>query len=146
MADLVQTAASVAPISGVPNQLQTVVAGAAITAGQVVYKDFLTGNWFPATGTIDANHAGQYGCGIALDSAPGAGQYFTVLLAGQINLGAALSIGQVYAVSCSGIAGNIAPYSDLIGGNFVTILGVAVSASVLVMPWSGPLVSNVSHA
>lgn len=144
MADLIQTPASV--IQGSPFQSFTGVSGAAITAGQSVYRKNADQKFYPAQANGSQEQAGQYGGGIALDSAPGAGQYVTILQAGQINLGATLTVGQTYVTSPSGTLGAIAPISDLGTGNYVTILGVAISASILVVPWSGPFASNSQHS
>jgi hypothetical protein len=62
-----------------------------------------------------------------------------VQTAGNINLGATLTVGQIYVLSAT--AGGIAPVADLATGHYPSILGVATTASNLLM---GILVSNVA--
>ena len=140
MADLTQTASSVAP--GTPAFKLTGIVNAAVVAGQPCYQGN-DGYWYPAVND-SALHAGSNRLAIALDSAPGAGQPVTLLTSGQMNLGATLTVGETYVVSKN--TGKIAPISDLIAGNFVSILGVAISTTILETPPSGPFASGVTHA
>jgi hypothetical protein len=141
MSDLTQTPANV--LAGNPSITGYGLAGAAIVAGNSIYLN-TDGYWYPAQANSTSTVAGGLQCAIALDSAPGAAQPFTYQRSGQINLGATLAIGQVYVVAADN-AGAIAPYSDLASGNYVTVLGVAVSSSLLLIPGSGPLASGVVH-
>lgn len=141
MADLVVVAASVAPQGPFYQSVQG-TAGAAITAGQSVYLKNSDKKWYPALAAGSVEQSGQYGAGIALDSAPGAGQAITVFVSGTIDLGVELTLGQLYVVSAN--AGGIAPSSDLISGNFVTILGVGQTDKLFVTASGGPLASNVT--
>lgn len=144
MADLVQTPSSVAIGSGIfPLTVRGVAGEAGILAGMPVYQKAADQKWYMALAGGSQQQSGQYGCGIAVDSAPGAGQYFTILQSGEINLGATVTAGVVYVVSAN--AGKIAPYTDLASGNWVTILGAAISASLVDMPRGGPFVANVQH-
>jgi hypothetical protein len=74
-----------------------------------------------------ASNADVYG--IALTGSSN-GQPVIVLRSGTINLGATLAVGKVYVLSTSGA---IAPFDDIAGTEFVTVLGVAASASSLVL-------------
>lgn len=124
MADLSITAASVAA----GDSYVTCIAAAAVTAGQVVYKDPITGKF----GLADCNSgtvAARTPYGIALNSAPGAGQPLSVQPRGAITPGATLTPGEAYYLSAN--PGAICPVGDLTSGMYPTILGIAVSASVL---------------
>jgi hypothetical protein len=46
-----------------------------------------------------------------------------------VNLGATLAVGQIYVVSAT--KGAIAPYADLVTNDYVIILGVATTTSLL---------------
>ena len=118
MADLAITAANVA---GSGDQRQG-VAGGSITAGQPVRK---SGSQLIAAS--DASAADAAVVGIALHAAS-SGQPLVYLASGNIDLGATLAIGKVYVLSTSG---GIAPVDDIAGGEFVTVLGVATTASNL---------------
>lgn len=121
MADVSVTASAVIGAG----QFQTVVSGAAITAGQPVY----VANGIASLAKADtAPHAAANG--IAVTSAPGAGQPVLVQGGGSITFNACFTKGLVYVVSAAN-AGGIAPFGDLSSGNYVTILGVALSTTVL---------------
>ena len=123
MADLSITASNVVQAEGALTDQGT--AGATITAGMPVYKDATdSGHLKPAADTALA----VSGCvGIALHAAAD-GQPLTYQRSGGINLGATLSIGMPYIVSAAGL---IAPISDGVIGDHMTILGVATTASNL---------------
>lgn len=125
MADLSITAANVAP--GANARKETVTAGATITAGTPVYKDTADNDEYKAS---DADAAGTADSdGIALTGSSDGQPLVIQKSGGSINLGATLVVGQVYVVSTT--AGGIAPYADLLSGDYVTILGVATSTSLL---------------
>lgn len=125
--DLTITPANVAAQSGASID-RSGTAGAAITAGQVVYKDSADGNKLKLA---DAN-AGTEGAdvrrpyGIALHGAS-AGQPLAVLTGGDINLGATITEGTIYILS--GTAGGIAPAADLVSGMSTVILGVGTGTA-----------------
>ena len=123
MADLTQTPANVR--RQVATQRTSVTAGEVITPGMPVYRSTADNEWYKAADTSAALAAAG---GIALTNA-GDGDVLDVATDGPINVGATLTIGEIYVLS--GTAGNIAPVGDLASGNFVTILGVASSASQL---------------
>lgn len=125
MANLTVTAASVIPGAGAKSTPG--IAGATITAGQVVAKD-------PATGKFvlcDSNHATaalRIPKGIALNGA-GDGQPITVHTEGPLAFGAILTAGTDYWVSDT--PGAICPRADVGSGERAVLLGLATSTSVL---------------
>jgi hypothetical protein len=122
MADLTITAANVVVVSGAVKRTEN--ASATITAGQAVYLNSNT-EW----ALCDADVQSTANCnGIALHASLN-NQPLTVMSGGVINLGATLAVGEVYAVSTT--AGGIAPVADLASGDFVTVLGVALTAANL---------------
>lgn len=137
MADLVITAASVAPGAGA--RLATGTAGATITAGQSVYIDSsnLVQKTNAATSAILAAAAG-----IALNNAA-SGQPVTYQTAGNITIGATLTTGAVYIVSGAS-AGGIAPVGDLTSGWFTNIELVAISTTVatIIIQGGNPLTAH----
>ena len=134
MADLVQTAANVQAGTGSTTQRKN--AAVAVTAGDAVYVD--------ATGALDLCEndltAVEAACvGIALNDAA-IGQPVVYQTSGRINIGATLTVGEVYVVGAA--PGAVAPVADVIATEFMTVLGVAVSTSELEM---GILQSGVAH-
>lgn len=130
MADLTITATSV--VAGGNAVVTNGVAGAAITAGQVVYLDSGSGTYKLA----DNNLAGaEAPAGIALNGAA-SGQRVAVQTAGKIAIGATLTAGSAYCLSSTG--GGICPASDLTTGDVVVQLGLAVSTSVLDLRINAP--------
>jgi hypothetical protein len=126
MADLTITATSVVPGSGAKKE--TGVAGAAITAGQVVYKDASDSDKFKLADNDSATAAVRSPYGIALHGAA-SGQPLTVLLAGPITIGATTAVGTVYCLSST--AGGICPSADIATGDYNTIVGIGTSTSVI---------------
>lgn len=126
MADLSVTAASVVTSSG--NALDG-TAGATITAGQVLYVDTADSNKLKLA-QADGTALQATVAGIALHGAA-SGQPIRYQATGTINVGATLTVGQVYVVSAT--AGSIAPYSDLTSSDYVSVLGVATTAAILSM-------------
>jgi hypothetical protein len=135
MADLSVTAANVAKISGT---VRTVTAGASIAAGDAVYRDTTDANEYKG---CRANVLASSKCeGIALDNAEN-GQPLTILTHGTIDIGATVSIGEVYTVSGHVSTGKIAPHSDLGSNEFVTVIGVGITTARIKM---NLLVSDVA--
>lgn len=108
---------------------------AAVTAGQVVYEN--SSSKF-ALAQCDGTAAEAAAVGIALTSAPGADQDLVVITKGLLTM-SGLTKGTVYAVSAT--AGGIAPVADLVSGNYVTVLGVAISSTQLLVD---PIVSGIT--
>lgn len=127
MADITVTAANVVPSTGAVTERGT--AGETIAAGKFVEKDPTTKKYMLADSNSGTKSV-QRGRGIALNSAS-LDQALVVQTAGNINLGATLVKGTTYALSET--PGGIQPTTDLASGEFVTILGTAISASILKM-------------
>jgi hypothetical protein len=126
MADLVITAASV--VAGSTATKETGVAGASITAGQVCYKDASDGGKFKLADNDSATAAVRAPYGIALHAA-GSGQPLTVLKEGPITIGATTAVGTIYCLSST--AGGIAPSADNAAGDYVSIVGIGTSTTVI---------------
>lgn len=102
------------------------IAGATITAGQVVYKDSSTLQFALADADGAASLRAPYG--IALNGAS-AGQPLAVLVSGLVTIGATMTAGTVYYLGDT--PGAIVPVGDLNSGDYPTIIGIATSTSVL---------------
>lgn len=128
MADLTITAGNV--IAGAGASVRHGHAGATVTAGQVVYLDeATTGEWLLADSDAAAAAArGSGKIGIALNGASD-GQPLAVQTDGEVTIGAALTAGLDYYLSDE--PGGICPQADLATGDYVTLVGVAISTSVL---------------
>lgn len=124
MADLTITAASV--IAGANSKKHSGTAGATITAGQVVYQD-ATGKFLLADAD-SAAAAARDPFGISLNGASD-GQPLVVHKGGDITIGATLTPGAEYVLADE--PGAIGVRSDLATGDYVVVVGIAKSASVL---------------
>ena len=123
MADLSITAASVVRVTGLA---VTKYAGAAITQGQVIYLDSVTGTMLPADANVLASSAA---IGVALNAAA-IGQPVSYLPAGgTITIGAAVVAGKAYYVSTT--IGAICLESDLAAGDFAHFVGFAISGTAI---------------
>lgn len=125
MTDIAITAANVVKGSGSSTESGT--AGAAVTAGKLLYKDSATDTWKLAdsnSATVAARSPG----GIALNDAA-SGQPVQVLTGGNITIGGTVAPGTFYIASAN--AGGIAPSSDAATGWYPALVGVGVSASVI---------------
>jgi hypothetical protein len=135
MADLSITVTGVHPYSTAT--VSRVQAGEALTEGQVVY--------LKADGTYwkcDANEeAKAVAAGIVISPAPAADDYCVIQTAGDIDLGATLTVGEIYCVSDT--AGGIMPCGDLSTGEYVTIVGIATAANKLAIDF---VVGAIAHA
>lgn len=130
MSDISITAANV--LKGADAMIEHGTAGASVTAGQPVYLDETTGKLLLS----DNNAAGKKSVrGIALHAAA-SGQPLTIQRRGDITIGATLTPGSRYYLSAT--AGGIAPEADLDTGMDVVLLGLAKSASVLVLDVQSP--------
>lgn len=135
MADLSITPANVVP--GANAQTRTGIAGATITAGQIVRINTADGKYVLA----DADAAGINTVTRFFMALHGASnnQPLTVLIEGDVTLGAVMTAGTSYYVSPT--AGGIAPRADIVTGDNVILLGASRSTSVLVYR---PLVPGVT--
>ena len=135
MADLTITAASV--LKGTGAITETLIAGAAITAGQSVYKDASDANKAKLTDADSATAAARVFYGIALNGAA-SGQPVVVQTGGIITIGATVAVGVAYYLSDT--AGGICPFADLESGDYPTIIGIGVSTTAIKI---GPLAAGV---
>lgn len=127
MADLSQTATSVVPSGNSSVRTAEGTAGATITAGMPVYLDSTDANSVkPADASAQAS---AVVVGIALNGGADGQpiEYCTEDTA--LNVGATLAVGAVYVASAT--AGGIAPEADIGSGEYVTVLGVAMTPSAL---------------
>lgn len=125
MADLSITAANVLAGSGATTENGT--AGAAVTAGQVIYKDATTGKFLLAdNNSVTAGARSPYG--IALHAAA-ANQPLAIIRKGPVTIGATLTAGTAYYLSDT--PGGICPVADLASGENVVLIGLAASTTVL---------------
>ena len=133
--DITQTAANVLGNTGSPTAPK--ICGATIEAGNVLYEDGTNGMKL-AKGDVVAT-AGVVGIaqGGGADNQP-----VIVQTGGIINVGATLTLGETYMLSAAN-AGKIAPVGDIAGTNSPTILGVAISTSLLQL---GINISGILHA
>lgn len=122
MTDLSITAANVTARRGAT--IVRGIAGATITAGQVVYKNATTGKYELAD--ADGAAALRVGVGIALHAASN-NQPLAIITKGGLNAGATVAIGTVYALADE--PGAICPVADLANGDYVTTLGIGVTTS-----------------
>ena len=138
MADVTITAASVTPGTGATQTSLT--AGAAITAGQVVYKD-TNGKAQLASAVSVALNATVYG--IALNNAAN-GQPVVVQTAGLITIGGTVVLGAIYLVSGNN-PGGVAPATDLTVNWRPVILGIATTTGAIQLQFNVSAVT-IQHA
>ncbi len=125
MADITITAANV--VAGSSARITHGTAGAAVTAGQVVYKDSADGK-FKLADCDSATAAVRSPVGITLNGAAN-NQPMAIVNSGPVTIGATLTPGATYYLSQN--PGGIAPFADLSTGDYPVIIGIAISASVL---------------
>lgn len=123
MADLSITATSVLP--GGNAKTVDYPAGAAITAGQVVYLDTSTGS-VKLADCDSGTSAVRSPLGIALNGAA-SGQPVEVLTEGEITIGATVEASVPYFLSPT--AGGICPLADVASGDYAVFLGFGVSTT-----------------
>lgn len=126
MADLSITAANVGVTSNAVVELVQV--GETVTQGQPAYKKALDGLYYKADANASSATAAAVGVFLTPASTNG---YAMIAKSGSILAGATLTVGETYVVSAT--AGGIAPLADVTTGWYVTILGVASSASTLAL-------------
>lgn len=123
MADITVTPANVIVSTGATKVDGTF--GETVTAGAALYKKSTDSEWYLA----QADSATEDDLvGIALDGGANAQPGF-IQTRGNITIGGTVAIGQVYVVSA--LYGKIAPWSDLVATNYVTIVGIGISATVI---------------
>lgn len=125
MADLVVVPANVELISG---PQETAVAGASITAGDVIYED-RADNYEHKPADADAGTPTTPVKGIALHDAED-GQPVTFAKPGaKVELGVATTVGELYLLSIN--AGGIRPRGDLASGQRTVLVGFGTSDAKL---------------
>ena len=125
MADLSITAGNVTAGTGaVVKSGSTTLAGETITAGMAVYLKSSDSKYYKAQN--DGTSAEAAVVGIALTGSS-SGQPISVQTGGPINAGGTVAVGETYYVSAN--AGGIAPYGDIGAGDYVSIIGVGITAS-----------------
>lgn len=104
------------------------IAGAAITAGQVLYKDAADSNKLKLA-DADGAAALRNVCGIALNSAAAGQPVEYCIKDPALVIGATITIG--YVAILSSTAGGIAPVADGVNPSEMIILGVGVSTTAM---------------
>lgn len=124
MADLTITAANVA-IGGSDSQTKIVQVGEAVTHGEPLYRLSSDGKYYLG----DADDAAKDDVSVLALTAAALDGYALVLTGGPVSFGAILTVGEIYVLSDT--PGGIKPEGDLGSGDYVTILGVASTTSLL---------------
>lgn len=135
MADLTITSANV--VAGANASVEPGVAGEVIAAGKAVYLSATTKRWMLADSNSAAAEA-RKATGVALNGAS-LNQPVAVQKAGDVTIGATLTPGTAYYLSDT--PGGICPIADLGAGEYVCLLGLAKSATVLALDIQFPNVS-----
>ena len=123
MADLTINAADVVPPA---TGVNAGTAGDAVAAGQSGYLDSTDGNRVKLA-DADNTAATAEAVGVAVNSAPKAGQPVSYLTLGDLTVTSGVTVGEIYVVS--GTAGGVAPEGDLASSDYVTILGIGKTAT-----------------
>jgi hypothetical protein len=124
MADLTITPANVLRGTSGGEIIESGVAGATITAGQVIYRDPSVNTWKLSQCDGTALEAG-IGTTLAISlHAALASQPITYIRGGSLGLGAILANGEIYVLS--GTPGGIAPIGDLATNDYVVLLGAGM--------------------
>lgn len=127
MTDLSVTAANVVP--GTDARQEVGVAGETITAGQALYKSSTTGKWMKA----DSNSAtaeARAATAIALTGSS-LNQPIVVQTSGTITIGATMTAGIQYYLSDT--PGGICPVADIGSGEYVDLVGLSTSTTVMTL-------------
>lgn len=125
MTDVVITAANV--VKGAGAKTRTGIAGATITAGQVVYSDASDSNKLKLADS-DGATALRTPVGIALHGAA-SGQPLTYQYEGLLTIGGTVAAGIIYV--CSDTPGGLMPSDDLETGDYTTVMAIGQSTSVI---------------
>lgn len=135
MADLTITPTSV--VRGANARTETGTAGETIGAGKAVYKSSTTGLYMLADSNSATAEARQ-ATGIALNGAS-VNQPLTVVKGGDVTIGATMTAGTAYYLSDT--PGGICPVTDVGAGEYVCLIGLAKSTTVLTVGIQFPNVS-----
>jgi hypothetical protein len=123
MADISITATAVVPVSGYG--FVDMVAGEAVARGKPVYTKAADGLAYLAS--CETTSALATVTGIALNDGA-ANQPVRIMTSGNVAYGSVFTVGMIYVLSASGA---IAPHSDLASSDYVSVLGVATTATNL---------------
>jgi hypothetical protein len=123
MTDLVITAASV--VKGTGAKTIPGILGGTVTAGQAVYRD-ATSKKFLVSDSDSATAGVRELVGIALNGGA-INQPVVVQTEGPITIGATVVVGTVYVNSDT--PGGIMPAADLEAGDYVSVVGIGISAT-----------------
>lgn len=124
MAAITVTAANVLRVDG--EVVNGHLAGVAITAGDAVYIDTAGAAQLLTNATSVGSGVGSPLVGIALNDA-GAGQPVQILKpGGTVNIGGTVAVGKQF---CAGTAGGIIPVDDIATGEYITTIGVGITAA-----------------
>jgi len=126
MTDLSVTAANVLPGAGA--QVESGMAGGTITAGKAVYK--ASDGSIVAADSSSATLAARQPVGIALNGASAGQPVEYMKLGGEITIGAAMTAGVTYYLS-GAVAGNLCPLADVGASEYLCIIGIAKSTTLL---------------
>lgn len=125
MADISITAANC--ISSDVGSAEHGVAGATITAGQVVYRD-PDDNRYKLADSNSATAAARSPRGIALNGAAN-GQPLAIHRDGPLTIGATLTANTAYYLSDT--PGGICPLADVGSGEYMVLIGIASTTAIL---------------
>ena len=125
MADITVTPGSVVKYG--TSTTSEVVSGEAIDAGEIVYLSASDGKYY-LTDSDDA--AKDEASGIALSTAA-TGQPLVIQVAGEVNPGGTLAVGETYYVSEN--PGKLCSHAGAGAGKYITVVGVASSTSKLLL-------------
>lgn len=125
MADL--TITSAVPVAGSELVYGDGIAGATFAPGLLAYRDATDG--YKLKLAITSSQAAAEVVGMALHISV-SGQPLRILRGGEVTLGTTLAVGQVYCLS-GGSTGLLCPVTDVDSGEYVTIVGVASTTTVL---------------
>jgi hypothetical protein len=131
-ADVSITAANVVPSASA--KIKRGTAGAALTAGQLVYLESST-NTLKLADANSATAEARVVAGIVINSAPTGGPVHYVWRDPALVLGGTTAKGTIYVLSAT--AGGVAPAADLTAGWYPHVLAVGVSATVVAFDAGG---------
>jgi hypothetical protein len=126
MSDISISAASVLPGAGAVTE--DGLAGATLTAGQIVYRD--TDNSYKLADCNGASATIRTPRGVALNGAS-AGQPVRIQKQGEITIGGTLTAGTSYYLS--GTPGGLRPVADNTTGDYPSHIGISKSTTVLLL-------------
>lgn len=125
--DLSITATSVTPSANAV--IRDGIAGAAITAGKLLYRDSADSYKLKLADANDASSVVRTVCGIAINSASTGTPCKYVVTDPALVIGGTVANGTVYVLSAT--AGGVAPLADATTGWYVFVIGVGTSTTTV---------------